>query len=114
MTKSHTEWGEEYNLKRFQVRLDEIYADWTEERDRYIPQPRGRLTIREACRQRRTLSGTDAQALEGGLQQMEVRVNELQDGIKEIRRKWGMTLDRVKEAEAEVERLKAIAKKGGE
>ena len=33
MTKSHTEWGEEYNLKQSRVRLDEIYADWTEERE---------------------------------------------------------------------------------
>ena len=32
MSKSHEEWGQEYNLKYSRARLDEMYADWTEER----------------------------------------------------------------------------------
>jgi hypothetical protein len=39
------------------------------------------LTIREACRNRVTLSGTDAQALEGALSQAEIDVEELRHEV---------------------------------
>ncbi len=33
MTKTYEKWGQEYNLTHPRVRLDEMYDDWTEDRE---------------------------------------------------------------------------------